>query len=43
MKLPFTNTFAAIAAAIFAFTSIGTIVSVPPAHAASPVGLIELA
>lgn len=43
MKLPLTNTFAAIAAAILAFTSIGTIVTVPPASATSTVHAVELA
>lgn len=43
MKPQLTNTFAAIAAAILAFTSIGTIVTVPPASASSSVQIVELA
>lgn len=43
MKPQLSNTFAAIAAAILAFTSIGTLTTVPPANAAAPVGMVELA
>ncbi|WP_277813515.1 hypothetical protein [Erythrobacter longus] len=43
MKPQLTNTFAAIAAAILAFTSIGTIVTVPPAHASGAIAMAELA
>ena len=43
MSLGFTNTLAALAAVVLAFTSIGTVVAVPPASAQSVNPLVELA
>lgn len=43
MTRSITNSFAAVAAVILALTSIGTIVTVPHAHASSPLVTAELA
>ena len=43
MSRAFTNSLAAFAAILLAAVSIGTIITVPPAHATSSVGMIELA
>ncbi len=43
MKPQLTNTFAALAAAILALTSIGTIITVPPTHASGAIAMTELA
>ena len=43
MTRTMTNSFAALAAVILAFASIGTIVTVPPASAQSVSPIVELA
>ena len=43
MSLDSSNTLAALAAVVLAFTSIATIVTVPPAHASSAFVTVALA
>lgn len=41
MSRTLTNSFAALAAVVFALTSIGTIVTTPPAQAQAPYGVTQ--